>query len=221
MELDCVDRIDRDVLDQEIARLSAEVVKSMGAPDVRESLGRQGFEVSIAPVTSEGRVDPATIAELVGHRTILVSVMTVNNEIGTIQDLKTIGDAVRDKNAHTLVHTDAVQALGNVPVDLHAWGVDLAAFAAHKLGGPKGVGALFVRSGVAVDPTVHGGGQERGLRSGTLNVAGIAGFGLAALVTDTTADLEEYNYTRALERTASGAPSEPARCGPTRSWCAI
>lgn len=148
--------------------------------DAAEWLGRQGFEVSIAPVTSEGRVDPDTIAELVGNRTILVSVMTVNNEIGTIQDLKAIGDAVREKNAHTVVHTDAVQALGNMAVDLHAWGADLAAFAAHKLGGPKGVGALFIRSGVAVDPTVHGGGQERGLRSGTLNVPGIAAFGLAA-----------------------------------------
>ena len=148
--------------------------------DAAHWLSQQGFEVTIAPVTPEGRVDPDTIARLVGNRTILVSVMTVNNEIGTIQGLKAVGEAVRAKNPHTLVHTDAVQALGNLPVDLHAWGVDLAAFAAHKLGGPKGVGALFVRSGVAVDPTVHGGGQERGLRSGTLNVPGIAGFGVAA-----------------------------------------
>lgn len=172
--------------------------------DAARWLGRQGFEVSIAPVTSEGRVDPATIAELVGHRTILVSVMTVNNEIGTIQDLKTIGDAVRDKNAHTLVHTDAVQALGNVPVDLHAWGVDLAAFAAHKLGGPKGVGALFVRSGVAVDPTVHGGGQERGLRSGTLNVAGIAGFGLAAEIAAKEVHEKSERLTRLRRRLLDG-----------------
>ena len=148
--------------------------------DAAKWLGSQGFEVSIAPVTSEGRVEPEDIAGFVGPRTILVSVMTVNNEIGTIQDIRAISDAVRDRNPHTVVHTDAVQALGNMPVDLHAWGVDLAAFAAHKLGGPKGVGALFIRSGVAVDPTVHGGGQERGLRSGTLNVPGIAGFGLAA-----------------------------------------
>ena len=172
--------------------------------DAARWLGLQGFEVSIAPVTSEGRVDPATIAELVGHRTILVSVMTVNNEIGTIQDLKTIGDAVRDKNAHTLVHTDAVQALGNVPVDLHAWGVDLAAFAAHKLGGPKGVGALFVRSGVAVDPTVHGGGQERGLRSGTLNVAGIAGFGLAAEIAAKEVHEKSERLTRLRRRLLDG-----------------
>ncbi|HJR44974.1 MAG TPA: cysteine desulfurase family protein [Actinomycetota bacterium] len=148
--------------------------------DAAHWLEGQGFDVSIAPVTPEGRAESEVVAGLVGPRTILVSVMTVNNEIGTVQHIKAIADAVHGKNPHTVVHTDAVQALGNVPVDLHAWGVDLAAFAAHKLGGPKGVGALFVRSGVAVDAIVHGGGQERGMRSGTLNVAGIAGFGLAA-----------------------------------------
>jgi cysteine desulfurase len=143
-------------------------------------LKEQGFEVSLAPVGPDGLIDPGAVAALVRPATILVSVMAVNNEIGTIQPIGEIAAAVRAANPNALVHTDAVQALGNVPVDLHQWGVDLAAFAAHKIGGPKGVGALFVRSGVAVEATVHGGGQERGLRSGTLNVAGIAGFGLAA-----------------------------------------
>jgi cysteine desulfurase len=106
--------------------------------------------------------------------------MTVNNEIGTIQDITAIAAAVKARNPRTLVHTDAVQALGNIPVDVHAWGVDLAAFAAHKIGGPKGAGALFIRSQVPVAAVIHGGGQERGIRSGTLNVAGIAGFGIAA-----------------------------------------
>ena len=140
----------------------------------------QGFDVTIAPVTPEGLVETEAIADLVRPATILVSVMTVNNEIGTIQPVGDIAAAVREANPNALVHTDAVQALGNIPVDVHSWGVDLAAFAAHKLGGPKGVGALFIRSGIALEATVHGGGQERGLRSGTLNVAGIAGFGLAA-----------------------------------------
>lgn len=143
-------------------------------------LADQGFEVSFATVGTDGLVDPAAVAGLVQPGTILVSVMAVNNEVGTVQPIAEIAAAVRAANPNTLIHTDAVQALGNVRVDLHRWGVDLAAFAAHKLGGPKGVGALFVRSGVAVEATVHGGGQERGLRSGTLNVAGIAGFGLAA-----------------------------------------
>lgn len=148
--------------------------------DASEWLRHQGFEVTLAPVTPDGFVEPDSVVALVGRATVLVSVMTVNNEIGTVQDVAAIAEAVRARNPRTLIHTDAVQALGNIPVDVHAWGVDLAAFAAHKLGGPKGVGALFVRSGVALEPTVHGGGQERGLRSGTLNVPGIAGFGLAA-----------------------------------------
>lgn len=145
-------------------------------------LAKQGLEVTKLPVTDEGRVDPEAVAAAVKPSTILVSVMTVNNEIGTVQHLERIAELVHAANPQTLVHTDAVQALGNVPVDLHAWGVDLAAFSAHKLGGPKGVGALFVRSSVPVEPILHGGGHERGLRSGTLNVSGIAGFGIAAEV---------------------------------------
>lgn len=148
--------------------------------DVAHWLERRGIEVTTVPVGPEGVVDPAAIAKAVRPSTIVVSVMTVNNEIGTIQDIAAVAAAVKSANTQTLVHTDAVQALGNIPVDVHAWGVDLAAFAAHKLGGPKGVGALFVRSHVPVDAVIHGGGQERGLRSGTLNVAGIAGFGVAA-----------------------------------------
>ena len=143
-------------------------------------LGRDGFEVTRVDVPSTGRVDPSGVAEVVRSSTILVSVMTVNNEIGTIQAIPEISSFTKSANPNTLVHTDAVQALGNVPVELHAWGVDLAAFSAHKLGGPKGVGACFVRSSVAVEAQLDGGGQERGLRSGTLNVPGIAGFGVAA-----------------------------------------
>lgn len=150
--------------------------------DAARALTRSGFEVTPVGIEPDGSVDPQKVAAAVRPSTVLVSVMTVNNEIGTIQDLAAIGDAVRAANPRTLVHTDAVQALGNVPVDLHAWGVDLAAFAAHKAGGPKGVGALFVRAPVAIEPVLHGGGQERGLRSGTHNVAGIAGFGVAAEV---------------------------------------
>ena len=148
--------------------------------DAARALAQSGFEVTKVPVEPDGSVDPQRVAEAVRPSTVLASVMTVNNEIGTVQHLAGIAEAVRAANPRALVHTDAVQALGNVPVDLHAWGVDLAAFAAHKAGGPKGVGALFVRGPVAIEPVLHGGGQERGLRSGTHNVAGIAGFGVAA-----------------------------------------
>ncbi|MDQ3915241.1 MAG: cysteine desulfurase [Actinomycetota bacterium] len=150
--------------------------------DAAHALAQGGFEVTKVPVEPDGSVDPARVADAVRPSTVLASVMAVNNEIGTVQDIPAITEAVKAANPRTLVHSDAVQALGNVPVDVHAWGVDLAAFAAHKAGGPKGVGALFVRSSVAVEPVLHGGGQERGLRSGTHNVAGIAGFGVAAEV---------------------------------------
>jgi cysteine desulfurase len=148
--------------------------------DTSHLLEREGFDVAVVPVAGNGVVEPRVIGGLVGPSTIVVSAMAVNNEIGTVQPVAEIVDAVKTANQKALVHTDAVQALGNVAVDVRAWGVDLAAFAAHKIGGPKGVGALFVRSGVPVQPLIHGGGQERGLRSGTLNVPGIAGFGVAA-----------------------------------------
>lgn len=148
--------------------------------DAARSLESGGFETTRVPVSRAGVVDPGTIRAEVRPSTVVVSVMAVNNEIGTIQDVATIGRAVREVNLRTVVHTDAVQALGKIPVDVHTWGVDLASFAAHKLGGPKGIGALFVRSSVPVEPIMHGGGQERGVRSGTLNVPGIVGFGLAA-----------------------------------------
>jgi len=145
-------------------------------------LERQGVEITLAPVGPDGIVDPAAVAAAVRPSTVLVSVMAVNNEIGTVQDVAALSEAARAVKGDVLVHTDAVQALGNIPVALHSWGVDLASFSGHKLGGPKGVGALFVRSGVILEPQLHGGGQERGLRSGTLNVPAICGFGVAAEV---------------------------------------
>lgn len=145
-----------------------------------EWLEHDGFEVTQVPVRPDGIIEADVVAAAVKPSTVLVSVMAVNNEIGTIQDLGAIVVAVKSAGKNALVHSDAVQALGNIPVDVHRWGVDLAAFSAHKLGGPKGVGALFVRAGVPVEAVIHGGGHERGLRSGTLNVAGIVGFGVAA-----------------------------------------
>lgn len=147
-----------------------------------EHLQDSGFKVTVVEVGSDGLVDPGRICDAVRRDTILVSVMAVNNEIGTVQDMAGIVAAAKDANRSTLVHSDAVQALGNIPVDVHRWGVDLASFSAHKLGGPKGVGALFVRAGVPVATQLHGGGHERGLRSGTLNAAGAAAFGAAAEV---------------------------------------
>ena len=138
-----------------------------------------GAEVDLAPVDGIGRVEPDRLAELLRPgRTALVAVMAANNEVGTGQPVETAAELAHAAGAVLLC--DAVQAAGLPGVDLGAGGIDLLALAAHKLGGPTGVGALVVRSGTGLRPLAHGGGQERGLRSGTLPAAAIAGFGAAA-----------------------------------------
>jgi cysteine desulfurase len=145
-------------------------------------LALEGWSVTELPVPATGLLDPGAVAAAVTAATALVSVMLAHNEIGVLQPLAEIARAAHAGGA--LVHTDAVQALGKVPVDLHALGVDLASFSAHKLYGPKGVGALYIARGVEkrMRPVVTGGGQERGMRGGTLNVPGIVGFGAACAV---------------------------------------
>jgi cysteine desulfurase len=167
-------------------------------------LERRGYEASYVGVDSTGVVDPNAIGAAVRSSTILASVMTVNNELGTIQPIAEIVEAAKAANSHVLVHTDAVQALGKIPVDVDSWGVDLAAFAAHKLGGPKGTGALFVRSHVPVEAVIHGGGHEHGLRSGTLNVAGVAGLGVAAEMAAKTVEEESERLRVMRDRLLEG-----------------
>ncbi|HEX3326373.1 MAG TPA: cysteine desulfurase family protein [Actinomycetota bacterium] len=169
-----------------------------------EWLEGQGFEVTTVSVRSSGVVDPQEIAAATRKSTVLVSVMTVNNEIGTIQPIAEIVETVKASHPNALVHTDAVQALGNIAVDVDRWGVDLASFSAHKVGGPKGVGALFVRSGTALEPVTHGGGQERGLRSGTLNVPGIAGLGVAAQVAAKEVDEKQERVRKMRDALLAG-----------------
>jgi len=147
--------------------------------------GRRLEETGAAVLTivgcdAAGRVAPEAVAAAVGPETVLVSVMFVNNETGAIQDVAAIAEEVHRRNPRTLVHTDAVQALGRIPVHPAALGVDLLSLSSHKLYGPKGVGALWVRSGVIVAAQTTGGGQERNRRSATENVAGIVGCAAAA-----------------------------------------
>lgn len=146
-----------------------------------EWLERQGFRVTFLPVSADGVVDLGALESALSPETVLVSIMLVNNEVGTIQPVAEAARLVHERS-RALMHTDAVQGLGKVPVDVEALGVDLASFAAHKIGGPKGVGALYVRRKTPVEAILHGGGQERDLRSGTPNVAGIAGLGAAASI---------------------------------------
>ncbi|HVL50641.1 MAG TPA: cysteine desulfurase family protein [Actinomycetota bacterium] len=146
-----------------------------------EWLERQGCRVTFLPVDNNGILNLDALKASLSPETSLVSVMLANNEVGTIQPLREVVEIVKE-HSRAVVHTDAVQGLGKIPVDVEALGVDMAAFAAHKLGGPKGVGALYLRRKTAIAPQLHGGGQERQLRSGTPNVAGIVGFGTAAEV---------------------------------------
>jgi cysteine desulfurase len=146
-----------------------------------EWLEHQGYRVTFLPVDANGLLSLDALRASLSPETALVSVMLANNEVGAIQPIREVVDIVKE-HSRALVHTDAVQGLGKVPVDVEALGVDMAAFAAHKLGGPKGVGALYLRRKTAIAPQLHGGGQERELRSGTPNVAGIVGFGVAAQI---------------------------------------
>ena len=142
-----------------------------------EFLERIGYTVTYLDVDGQGHVDLEQLENAITDDTALVTIMAANNEIGTIQDLKAIADVCHKKG--TLFHTDAVQAVGHMKLDVKEMGIDMLSMASHKVRGPKGVGALYCRKGIVLEPLIHGGGQERGLRSGTENVAGIVGFGEA------------------------------------------
>ena len=140
-------------------------------------LEKQGYEVTYLPVDGDGLVDPAAVEGAIRPDTILISVMAANNEIGTIQPIAEIGAIAK---AHkVLFHTDAVQAVGHIPVDVEAWNVDLLSLSGHKFGGPKGVGALYMKKPLRLPALIQGGGQEKGRRSGTENVPGAVGLAAA------------------------------------------
>lgn len=151
---------------------------------------RLGRPVHLVGVDGEGRVDPEEVVAAIDDATAVVSVMTANNETGVIQPVGEVAEGVRSKAPDVLFHTDAVQALASLPVTAQQSGADLISISAHKIGGPQGVGCLYVRDGVALEPVIHGGGQELGRRSGTHNVAGIVGF--AAAVDAAVADRRRY-----------------------------
>ena len=161
-----------------------------------EALEKQGFSVTYLPVDRYGRVDPGDVEDAITERTILVSVMMANNEIGTIQPVAAIGRVAHDHGV--LFHTDAVQAVGAVPIDVDDMGIDLLSLSGHKFYGPKGTGALYIRRGTRIENLVHGGGQERGRRAGTENVPGIVGLGRAIELA--TADIEGHNRRIAAMR---------------------
>ena len=157
------------------------VIEQRASLDVCKKLERQGFEVTSVPVQPDGLIDVDEIRKAITDKTILISVMFANNEIGTIQDVAAIGKLAKEKGI--IFHTDATQAVGKIPIDVEAMGIDVLSCTAHLIYGPKGVGALYVRRKgprVRIAPQMDGGGHERGMRSGTLPVPLIVGFGRAA-----------------------------------------
>ncbi|PKN02870.1 cysteine desulfurase NifS [Candidatus Dojkabacteria bacterium HGW-Dojkabacteria-1] len=152
-------------------------------------LEKYGFEVTYLPVKENGIIDIKDLNNALRNDTILVSVMFANNEIGTIQPIKEIGKITRERGIY--FHTDAVQAVGNIPIDVEDLKIDLLSLSGHKFNGPKGVGVLYIKRGINILPMIHGGGQERNKRAGTENVAGIVGIGKAIELA--TKDIEKKN----------------------------
>lgn len=166
------------------------------------ALEQQGFEVTYLEVNQYGRISLEELEKSIRKDTILVSIIYVNNEVGTIQSIKEIADICKSKGI--CFHSDAVQAVGKVNVDVGALGVDLLSLSGHKFYGPKGVGALYVKKGVKFTPLFHGGGHERGRRSGTENVAGIVGLGEAARLAKLEIEDEEKRVKLLRDRLEQG-----------------
>ncbi len=152
-------------------------------------LEKEGFTVTYLPVDKYGMIDPADLEKAITEKTILVSVMFANNEIGTIEPIAELGAVAHNHKVY--FHTDAVQAIGNVPVDVKEQNIDMLSLSAHKFYGPKGIGALYIRKGMKIENLIHGGGQERKRRAGTENIAGIVGLGKAIELA--TADIDGHN----------------------------
>ena len=152
-------------------------------------LEKEGFEVTYLPVDKFGLVDPAKLEKAITDKTILISIMYANNEIGTIEPIEELGAIARKHKIY--FHTDAVQVIGNIPIDVKAQNIDLLSLSAHKFYGAKGVGALYIKKGVRIENLIHGGGQERRRRAGTENIAGIVGLGKA--IEMATVDIPGHN----------------------------
>ncbi|MEE9564578.1 MAG: cysteine desulfurase NifS [Candidatus Hydrothermarchaeaceae archaeon] len=161
-------------------------------------LEERGFKVTYLPVSEDGILDAESVADAIRKDTILISIMHANNEIGTIQPIGEIGNIAAERGIY--FHTDAVQSVGKIPVDVEKMKIGMLSISSHKLYGPKGVGALYLRKGVKIDPLLHGGGHERKRRSGTENVSGIVGFGKACEISKKEMGKEGKRLTQLRDR---------------------
>ncbi|GAB4257275.1 MAG: cysteine desulfurase NifS [Thermoleophilia bacterium] len=170
--------------------------------DTIEFLEKRGYEVTRVPVDSTGLVDPEDVRKALREDTILVSLMHANNEVGTIQPIAEIGEIVKERGI--IFHTDAVQTVGKIPVDVEELKVDLLSLSGHKIYGPKGIGALYIRKRVRVTPLLHGGGQERRRRAGTENMPGILGLAKAVEIAERTLSREAERERKMRDRLWDG-----------------
>lgn len=178
-----------------------QVTEHKAVLDTSKRLADQGFEITYLAVDKEGLINPDDLRRAITPRTILISIMYANNEIGVIQPIEAIGKIAKEKGV--LFHVDAVQAVGRIPVDVQKDGIDLLSISAHKLYGPKGIGALYVRRKnprAQISPMIDGGGHERGMRSGTLNVPGIVGLGKACEICQKEMAQESEKLRRLRDR---------------------
>ncbi len=154
------------------------VIEHMSVMNTCKYLSKLGYDITYLPVDQHGRVDIQALKKAITDKTILVSIIYANGEIGTIEPIREIGEIVHEKGV--VLHVDAVAAAGQIPIDIREENIDLMSLSSNDLYGPRGIGALYVKAGTRIQPTIHGGGQERGLRSGTENLPGIIGMGKAA-----------------------------------------
>lgn len=181
------------------------ITSSIEHPAVIETanyLEKKGIKVTYIPVDPSGTIDLDSINTAISPRTAIISIMYANNEIGTIQPISDVVKLAKDKGV--LVHTDAVQAFGKIPFSVSKLGVDLLTISAHKIYGPKGIGALYIRKGTKIQPLIYGGNQERQLRSGTENTAGIIGFGEAVRILQERGDKDKKRLEKLAELLKSG-----------------
>jgi cysteine desulfurase len=183
-------------------RILTSSVEHMSVVNPCKFLTTKGFEVVFLPVDKYGFLNLESLQKELTDKTILVSIVYANNEIGTIEPIKEISRIVHAKNAY--LHVDATAACAQIPIDVKNEGIDLLAISSNDMYGPRGVGALYVKEGVRLEPLFHGGGQERGLRSGTENVAGIAGFGKAAEIAKREMQVESVRLTKLRDRFIDG-----------------
>jgi cysteine desulfurase len=177
------------------------ITSSFEHPAILETckyLEKLGYQISYLPVSAEGIVDPQSLKQVLRFNTRLVSVMAANNVVGTLQPITELAKITKEHGA--LFHTDAVQAVGKIPLHMDMIPADFLSLSAHKLHGPKGIGALYIRKGVKIEPLIHGGGQERGIRSATENVAAIAGLGKAAEIAAAEMAAEAARLVRLRDR---------------------